>query len=55
MRALGDPDAFPHSDLGLLNALSLDRPGRLLELSEAWRPFRAYAALHLWQGLGTGG
>jgi AraC family transcriptional regulator, regulatory protein of adaptative response / DNA-3-methyladenine glycosylase II len=55
MRALGDPDAFPHSDLGLLNALSLAKPKELLALAEAWRPFRAYAALHLWHGYSTGG
>ncbi|MDF3070233.1 MAG: alkA 2 [Polyangiaceae bacterium] len=55
MRALGDPDAFPHSDLGLLNALSLDKPAKLLALAEAWRPFRAYAALHLWHGYAAGG
>jgi AraC family transcriptional regulator of adaptative response / DNA-3-methyladenine glycosylase II len=55
MRALGDPDAFPHSDLGLLNALKLQKPAQLLALSEAWRPFRAYAALHLWHGYSAGG
>lgn len=55
MRALGDPDAFPHSDLGLLNALALEKPQALLALAEAWRPFRAYAALHLWHGHSTGG
>jgi AraC family transcriptional regulator of adaptative response / DNA-3-methyladenine glycosylase II len=55
MRALGDPDAFPHSDLGLLNALALDKPAKLLALAEAWRPFRAYAALHLWHSYSAGG
>lgn len=55
MRALGDPDAFPHSDLGLLSALQLQKPAALLALAEAWRPFRAYAALHLWHGYGAGG
>ena len=55
MRALGDPDAFPHSDLGLLNAMKLERPAALAALSEGWRPFRAYAALHLWHGYATGG
>ena len=54
MRALKDPDAFPASDLGLLRAFD-DRLGRrikpkeLEELSAAWRPWRAYAALLLWQ------
>ncbi|MDJ0940414.1 MAG: AlkA N-terminal domain-containing protein [Woeseiaceae bacterium] len=53
MRAHKNPDAFPASDLGLLRAF--DRPGtkrltprRLTELSERWRPWRAYAALLLW-------
>ncbi|HEX2874941.1 MAG TPA: AlkA N-terminal domain-containing protein [Polyangiaceae bacterium] len=55
MRALGDPDAFPSSDLGLLNALKLAKPAALLALAEDWRPFRAYAALHLWHGSYAGG
>lgn len=53
MRALKDPDAFPHGDLGLLRAF--DGPGRgrlkpaeLKERAEAWRPWRAYAALLMW-------
>jgi AraC family transcriptional regulator of adaptative response / DNA-3-methyladenine glycosylase II len=49
MRALGDPDAFPAGDLALARAAGLDR--RALEAAaEAWRPWRAYAALHLWMG-----
>jgi AraC family transcriptional regulator of adaptative response / DNA-3-methyladenine glycosylase II len=55
MRALGDPDAFPHSDLGLMHALKVDKPANLQAMSEKWRPWRAYAALHLWHGLGQGG
>lgn len=55
MRALGDPDAFPHSDLGLLQALKLDKPAALLARAEAFRPWRAYAALHLWHGHSRGG
>jgi AraC family transcriptional regulator of adaptative response / DNA-3-methyladenine glycosylase II len=55
MRALGDPDAFPHSDLGLLRALDIDKPQALLARAEAWRPWRAYAALHLWHGYASGG
>ncbi len=55
MRALGDPDAFPHSDLGLMSALGVDKPAALLALAEAWRPYRAYAALHLWHGYSAGG
>ena len=52
MRALGDPDAFCHGDLGILRAaaeLGLpDRPGSLRAWSERWRPWRAYATQYLW-------
>jgi AraC family transcriptional regulator of adaptative response / DNA-3-methyladenine glycosylase II len=48
MRALGWPDAFPHGDLGLLRALGESSPARLRALAEAWRPWRSYAAMHLW-------
>jgi AraC family transcriptional regulator, regulatory protein of adaptative response / DNA-3-methyladenine glycosylase II len=48
MRALGEPDAFPSSDLGLLRALGLSNVRELERRSEAWRPWRAYAAIHLW-------
>jgi AraC family transcriptional regulator, regulatory protein of adaptative response / DNA-3-methyladenine glycosylase II len=51
MRALGDPDAFPASDLGLLKAAGVSSPRRLEELAEAWRPWRSYAALYLWESL----
>jgi AraC family transcriptional regulator of adaptative response / DNA-3-methyladenine glycosylase II len=44
MRALGDPDAFPASDLVLRRMLG---PGGA-EQAERWRPWRAYAAMHLW-------
>ncbi len=49
MRALGEPDAFPSSDLGLLRALSLKNPCELERRAEAWRPWRAYAAMYLWK------
>jgi AraC family transcriptional regulator of adaptative response / DNA-3-methyladenine glycosylase II len=51
MRAIGDPDAFPSGDLGLLRAAGMRRPRELEERSQAWRPWRAYAAMHLWQSL----
>lgn len=51
MRALNHPDAFPHRDLGLMQALGLHRPKDILAAAEAWRPWRAYAALHLWASL----
>jgi AraC family transcriptional regulator of adaptative response / DNA-3-methyladenine glycosylase II len=52
MRALCEPDAFPASDLGLRKALGTEASpasARALEArAERWRPWRAYAALHLW-------
>ena len=51
MRALGDPDAFPASDLGLLKAAGTTSARRLEEIAESWRPWRSYAALYLWESL----
>lgn len=51
MRVLAYPDAFPHGDLGLRRALSVEKPTQVLQLAEAWRPWRAYAAMYLWQSL----
>ena len=51
MRALADPDAFPAQDLGLLKAARVTSPRRLAEIAEAWRPWRSYAAMHLWESL----
>jgi AraC family transcriptional regulator, regulatory protein of adaptative response / DNA-3-methyladenine glycosylase II len=53
LRQLREPDAFPAADLGLIRAMA-DREGRdssaseLLDRADAWRPWRAYAAQHLW-------
>ena len=55
MRALGDPDAFPGSDLGLLKGAGVSKPAELESRSQLWRPWRAYAAFHLWHSLGQGG
>jgi AraC family transcriptional regulator of adaptative response / DNA-3-methyladenine glycosylase II len=52
MRALGDPDAFPAGDLGLLRATSSRNERDLARRAERWRPWRAYAALYLWQTSG---
>lgn len=49
MRALGEPDAFPSADLGLLRALALGTARELEHRAEAWRPWRAYAAMYLWR------
>jgi AraC family transcriptional regulator of adaptative response / DNA-3-methyladenine glycosylase II len=62
MRALGEPDAFPAADLGLLSGagsvLGGDRAAwtaaSLAQRSEDWRPWRAYAAMHLWVGAMVG-
>jgi AraC family transcriptional regulator of adaptative response / DNA-3-methyladenine glycosylase II len=51
MRALAWPDAFPHTDLGILKALREKDPRRVLAAAEAWRPWRAYAVMHLWRSL----
>ncbi len=51
MRALSWPDAFPHSDLGLKKALKIEKESEILQMAEAWRPWRAYAAMHLWKSL----
>jgi AraC family transcriptional regulator, regulatory protein of adaptative response / DNA-3-methyladenine glycosylase II len=51
MRALSWPDAFPHTDLGLRKALGTDNPEKILKLAEKWRPWRSYAAMHLWNAL----
>lgn len=51
MRALSWPDAFPHTDLGIRKALRENNAKKVLQLAEKWRPWRAYAALHLWANL----
>ncbi|HYS52602.1 MAG TPA: Ada metal-binding domain-containing protein [Thermoanaerobaculia bacterium] len=53
MRALAEPDAFPHTDLGLRKAAAAIgiEPAKLLDHAERWRPWRAYAAIALWESL----
>ncbi len=48
MRALTWPDAFPHTDLGVMKALGEKNPKQILAIGEAWQPWRAYAVMHLW-------
>ena len=50
MRALAWPDAFPHPDVAVLKAMQ-SKPRPALAAAEAWRPWRAYAVLHLWKSL----
>jgi|TARA_Y100000310_G_scaffold345344_1_gene463967 AraC family transcriptional regulator of adaptative response / DNA-3-methyladenine glycosylase II len=53
MRAMGDPDVFPRSDLVLQrmagHLFGTDTERELLQRSQRWRPWRAYAAMYLWQ------
>lgn len=58
MRSLGDRDAFPASDLGVIKALRVLTPQgeritvpEIAALGEHWRPWRGYATLHLWNSL----
>ena len=48
MRALAWPDAWPASDIGLMNALGSRDPKHITALAEPWRPWRAYAVMRLW-------
>ena len=53
LRAIREMDAFPATDIGLLRSIALmngekTTPANLLSLAESWRPWRAYAAQHLW-------
>jgi AraC family transcriptional regulator of adaptative response / DNA-3-methyladenine glycosylase II len=54
MRALRDPDAFPASDLVLRSALGGISAAQAQRRAEAWRPWRAYAAMHLWAAAAAG-
>lgn len=48
MRVLREPDAFPPENLGWIRALGLRKAADLEDRSRAWRPWRSYAAMHLW-------
>jgi AraC family transcriptional regulator of adaptative response / DNA-3-methyladenine glycosylase II len=53
MRVLGEPDAFPAADLALRRAAetkgAMLTEAQLQQRAEVWRPWRAYAAMYLWQ------
>jgi AraC family transcriptional regulator of adaptative response / DNA-3-methyladenine glycosylase II len=49
LRALGHPDVFLPTDLGVRHAL--DRLGESPDAAESWRPWRSYALMHLWSSL----
>lgn len=57
LRGFGEADAFPAADLGLLKAPLWGSEGitakQLLARSQTWRPWRAYAAVHIWQNYGV--
>ena len=58
LRAIREMDAFPATDIGLLRSVaSMDgeksTPANLLSRAESWRPWRAYAAQHLWAADGN--
>ncbi|NOT39011.1 MAG: DNA-3-methyladenine glycosylase 2 family protein, partial [Alphaproteobacteria bacterium] len=48
---MGHTDAFPTSDLGVRKALNTTSDKEVLRLAEKWRPYRAYATMHLWASL----
>jgi AraC family transcriptional regulator, regulatory protein of adaptative response / DNA-3-methyladenine glycosylase II len=54
MRALAWPDAFPATDIGVLNALGTRDAKAVALQSQAWRPWRSYAVMRLWHSLETG-
>ena len=53
MRALAWPDAWPASDIGLMNVLGSRNPAHITALAEPWRPWRAYAVMRLWHHVET--
>jgi AraC family transcriptional regulator of adaptative response / DNA-3-methyladenine glycosylase II len=52
MRCLAWPDAFLYDDLGIKKALGVTSKSAILAATEKYRPWRAYAAMHLWKSLG---
>jgi len=53
MRVLAWPDAFPASDIGVLNALGTRDSAAAAAQAQAWQPWRSYAVMRLWQSLET--
>jgi AraC family transcriptional regulator of adaptative response / DNA-3-methyladenine glycosylase II len=51
MRAFSWPDAFPAGDLGIRKALGMASERDIVAHAEHWRPWRSYAAMHLWRSL----
>jgi AraC family transcriptional regulator of adaptative response / DNA-3-methyladenine glycosylase II len=53
MRAMGWPDVFLETDIGVKKALGPHTSKELLEMAKAWRPWRSYATINLWNSLQT--
>ena len=51
MRTMGWPDAFLETDVGIKKALPLYTSKELLKIAEAWKPWRSYAVINLWNSL----
>ena len=51
MRAMSWPDAFPHTDYGLKKALAPLSENEILKIAQAWRPWRSYATINVWNSL----
>jgi len=51
MRALRWPDAFPHGDIVIRKNLGGVTANEAERLSQAWRPWRSYAVMHIWKNL----
>lgn len=51
MRAMGWRDAFLETDAGVKRALHPHKPKEILKIAEAWRPYRSYATINLWNSL----
>ena len=58
MRALGDPDVFLPTDLGVRHALDrlgiASDPRAAQDRAQRWQPWRSYALVHLWTDLADG-
>jgi AraC family transcriptional regulator, regulatory protein of adaptative response / DNA-3-methyladenine glycosylase II len=54
-RALGDPDVFLPTDVGVRHAAARLGIDDVTVLSQSWRPWRSYALIHLWSSLGDSG
>ena len=51
MRAMSWPDAFLETDAGIKKALAPRTEKEMISMSEAWRPWRSYATINLWNSL----